>query len=523
MKTTCSLSSPARWTTITPLLAIAISLAVGPPAWAASASELLEQGIYAEETKGDLDAALQLYKQAVSEAKATRAVASQAQFRLGVCYYKKKESAAAMAAFEQLVRDFPEQKELVAQAGDYLFRALPLLAAPWEDGEELRFDLKPPGGPKCGSVTATVNAGETNGQRLWLVGEQDAVLFFTDSIKRVEVDAATFKPLRSRRTARVGGEVDTVYLSGKAEVKVKGQAEAKHAWLPGAVYDDYELFDLIRRLPLAANYSVSLFSAGMKGMSGDRSPEPNKLQVVGVEKVQVPAGTYECFKVEIGTNSSAWYSTGSRRYPVKFQNNGPGWPVELAAVNRRPAGEPAQYRDPGLGFSLTAPPGWLIDRYAGEDASAAVRSLANAGGLEQGLAQLLLSLWNDLKAEITLCILNPEPTSLCWANVARLESLKGNARQSPRAWAEENLARATKVLTDLQVRTNGWQQLTAAGQSAVSAIGDCGQGDYRMTAYGVWIFDNSNAVNFCFASAPKDFERLRPSFDALVHSYTRSQ
>src|SRR5437764_747232 len=63
------------------------------------ASELLEKGVYSEETKGDLEAALQLYQQVIEQGKATQAVAAQAQYRLGVCYYKKKDYGKANAAF----------------------------------------------------------------------------------------------------------------------------------------------------------------------------------------------------------------------------------------------------------------------------------------------------------------------------------------------------------------------------------------------------------------------------------------
>ena len=266
MKTKFYCPMPACGTkNIIALLAVASLLAVAPAAWAASPSELLEHGIYAEETKGDLDAAMKLYQQAVSEAKGAQSVAAQAQLRLGVCYYKKQDSAAAMAAFEQVIKDYPEQKALVAQAHDYLFCALPLLPAPWVDGEELRLDFKKNDGVKRASFTVTMNAGETNGQKLWVVGVRVFIgpgagrEWFT----RVEADAATLKPLRSHQKVKWGRETDTVYLPGRAEMKVRGTAETKQALTPGAVYDGEELGQLMRRLPLATNYSVTLFSSGL--------------------------------------------------------------------------------------------------------------------------------------------------------------------------------------------------------------------------------------------------------------------
>src|SRR5664279_1717333 len=113
------------------LLAVTSLLPTALMAAAASPSELLEQGIYSEETKGDVDAALKLYQQVVTEAKAGQAVAAQAQYRLGVCFYKKKNYGEANAAFEKLVKEYPDQKDLIALANKYLTSAMPLMPAPW--------------------------------------------------------------------------------------------------------------------------------------------------------------------------------------------------------------------------------------------------------------------------------------------------------------------------------------------------------------------------------------------------------
>jgi tetratricopeptide (TPR) repeat protein len=140
-------SSMCSWVAGKPkaLLAVAGWLALAAAGWAASSSELLEQGIYAEETKGDLDAATNAYRQAIAEARPGWAAAAQAQFRLGVCCYRKKDFPSGAAAFDQVIKGYPEQKELLAQANDYLYRALPLLPAPWVDGEELQFVIKAAG------------------------------------------------------------------------------------------------------------------------------------------------------------------------------------------------------------------------------------------------------------------------------------------------------------------------------------------------------------------------------------------
>src|SRR5664279_580009 len=154
------------------LFAITSLLTTAQLASAASPSELLEQGIYSEETKGDVDAALKLYQQVVTEAKAGQAVAAQAQYRLGVCFYKKKNYAGAASAFEKLVRDYPDQKDLIALANKYLVNAMALLPAPWVDGEEMQLDIRFPTGYKIGTACYRVFAGEANGQKLWRLSSQ---------------------------------------------------------------------------------------------------------------------------------------------------------------------------------------------------------------------------------------------------------------------------------------------------------------------------------------------------------------
>src|ERR1035437_415970 len=81
-----------------------------------SPSELLEKGIYNQDTKGDVDSAIAIYQQGLARARSNQALATQDRFGLGQCYLKKHRPAEAKAAFEKLIRDFPNEKELAAKA-----------------------------------------------------------------------------------------------------------------------------------------------------------------------------------------------------------------------------------------------------------------------------------------------------------------------------------------------------------------------------------------------------------------------
>src|SRR5437764_7775856 len=80
----------------------------------ASAAELLERGIYTEETKGELSAASQIYQQIVGDPRADRSLVAQAQLRLGFCELKQGHKPQAISALERLTEDFPDKDKLLA-------------------------------------------------------------------------------------------------------------------------------------------------------------------------------------------------------------------------------------------------------------------------------------------------------------------------------------------------------------------------------------------------------------------------
>src|ERR1017187_9226064 len=77
-----------------------------------TASELLQKGIYLQETVGDLDSAIKTYRQVVQMAKESRDNAAQAQYRLGLCLLKKDQQAEAAKTFQQIIDLYPEQTDL---------------------------------------------------------------------------------------------------------------------------------------------------------------------------------------------------------------------------------------------------------------------------------------------------------------------------------------------------------------------------------------------------------------------------
>jgi hypothetical protein len=321
MKTTLHVVSLARRATTSLLLLSFTGLLAVVPAvtQAASLSEVLESGVYAEETKGDLDAAMKAYQQVVADAKSGEALAAQAQYRLGVCLYKKKNYTDATAAFEKLVKDYPDQKALVAKANNFLAGAVALLPAPWGEGETLHMDLKFASGFKAGSATYAVTTGEREGRKTWKLSSLLSV--GVQQASRMEVEAESFKPIQSRWKHTLLGDAEAGYGTGQVDLRLKGEGEtSKTVELQCPCYDNEEVIQLMRRLPWAKDYATTL--QVFTGLGGGNIITI-KFSVVEVEKVTVPAGTFECFKVKLSlVNQTFWYSTDEHRYLVKFEGGG---------------------------------------------------------------------------------------------------------------------------------------------------------------------------------------------------------
>ena len=85
-------------------------------ALAASTGELLQQGLYAEEVEGNMNAAIKTYEQVIKNSSAPGSHVAQALYRQGMCYLKIKDEQSARAVLEKLVTEYPGQTEIVEKA-----------------------------------------------------------------------------------------------------------------------------------------------------------------------------------------------------------------------------------------------------------------------------------------------------------------------------------------------------------------------------------------------------------------------
>lgn len=79
------------------------------------AETLLQAAQHKQLVEGDLKGAIQLYQQIIAQHGNNRAAAAKALVQIGKCY-EKQSLAQARKAYAQVVRDYGDQREMVAEA-----------------------------------------------------------------------------------------------------------------------------------------------------------------------------------------------------------------------------------------------------------------------------------------------------------------------------------------------------------------------------------------------------------------------
>lgn len=335
------------------LVALLAGLLLVPHANGQTLGGLLQKGIYTQETLGDVDAAIQIYRQILATKSESRADLAQALFRLGQCLLQKHDEAGAARSFQQLVQDYPEQKALVARAKEYLPGEFKLLPSPWADDELAEYHIKLPGGQQIGMMYLSVEASLGNPQHQFL----DSRFYQTGlplQIGHAEVDRETLRPVAGSFLHRLL-KLDSraTYDAGQARVEVKGQ-EAKTVHLDGLVFDNEEAMFLFRRLPLSPVFKSKIPVISPLGVLVKFDAN-----VVAVEDVRVEAGSFRCYKIDTGMlQQTFWVGVDAPHPLVKLDLSGAM--VELAHVGKIDRVTPVEFHDTRSGLSLTASPGWVV-------------------------------------------------------------------------------------------------------------------------------------------------------------------
>jgi len=205
--------------------------------------------------------------------------------------------------------------------------AVPLTISqvPWPDDEVTSYTIEDQEGNTIGSLELTIDKEDTTytlTQHLDLTIEGEQII---DDIT-LTVNATDLKPISGTETAVIANqtiEVTAIYSPGEVAVTaaVNGEEQSATLDIPDDAYDDSEVLFLLRAIPFEVGYSATYTNvvpaAGL-------TPEAT-ITVVGEEQVEVPLGSFNCYKLELsilGTAQYLWYGVDSPHYLVKAEVEG---------------------------------------------------------------------------------------------------------------------------------------------------------------------------------------------------------
>jgi hypothetical protein len=144
----------------------------------------------------------------------------------------------------------------------------------------------------------------------------------TDSID-VIVDSDSLKPISSVRTIENENPddedlIEVTYTEAGATVKVGDRQTGLS--VPEHSYDNDTSLFLWRTLPFAEGYEASYTTI----ITNRRSRQEVVLSVTRKETVTVPAGTFDCWRLEIATANArqvAWYADTPTRPLIRYDND----------------------------------------------------------------------------------------------------------------------------------------------------------------------------------------------------------
>jgi hypothetical protein len=440
------------------MLLLVATAAAGQPA-----SDLLQSAIYAQESKGDLVTAIRIYRQILSAGVGQRMYAPQAQFRLGQCLLRRGDRAGAVEAFQAVIRNYPEQGELVTRAREAIPVGEQLLPSPWQDREVAEYRWTIASGEDAWSIAHIARSPRSQ--------DDDCIQlhYYLPAGHRMSVD---------------------IQRDSMRPTSVRSLAVPRHHGATPA-YEAAELMYLLRR---------KVLSPGVRGSIPVNLPdgEPVQLQfaVEGIEKVTVPAGEFSCYRVRLfapqthisileGTwmvpadGEVLWYEIGGGRPPVKMMAGGAIG--ELTAVRvAEPSGQSVQ-RDPALGYSFVLPSDWVQHTRAAAD--------------RQQTTIDLHAIASDLEIRIILTTRGPMQE--------RLETVVANRIRT--------LASRHPVYT---VRSRS-ATATLASHAAMSWIADMD----GWSEFGICTQGESRLATITVQAPTAEFDRLRAEFQPILDSF----
>ena len=298
---------------------------------------------------------------------------------------------------------------------------------------------------------------------------------------RVEANRDTMRPVSSMFKNVMMSDYKFDYEGRQAHVRV-GNKEPRIVTFDAPVFDNEEALFLFRRLPLAVGYKTTFPVMSSGGIVMNLV-----LAVTAMEDVQVPAGKFHCFRLDLSSfNQTFWIAAEPSRPVVKFDGE---VVAELVSIRKIDRHSPVNYQDARVGISFTAPPGWVVRP---EEATA--------------------------KDETSLSMLDPESkiSLAVWAK--EIKTAPSDIARELRATLDQRVERSSHNLKDYHVRPETIQIRQIAGNQALTCVTEFLRGEEKMVEYLTWIRSENTNLLFSASGPASDLDDFRKRIEPIVET-----
>jgi hypothetical protein len=208
---------------------------------------------------------------------------------------------------------------------------LTISSIPWPDDEVTSYTIQYQDGSTIGSCNLTIHK---DGDTYILTNHSELTIEGTGIIDDITltVNATDLKPVSGRETAVIGNqtanqtiEITATYSDAQVFITatVDGQEQSITIAVPTDGYDDGEVYFLLRAIPFEVGYAATFSDVVVAAAATPKAT----IRVVGEEQVDVPAGSFNCYKLELSLagvpqKQYFWYGVDSPHYLVKLEVEG---------------------------------------------------------------------------------------------------------------------------------------------------------------------------------------------------------
>jgi hypothetical protein len=261
-----------------------------------------------------------------------------------------------------------------------------------------------------------------------------------------------------------------------------GTKDTKEIPINNYVYDSNQVDYLFRRLPLNEGYSASLsiFNLAIGNIM------KVELRTTSIETVKVPAGTFECYCVELVMDSvkiKQWISTDDKRYLVKW-DVGALAVIELEKIEHVSIDEPEVFNDSEFGISMSAPEGWHIVESA----------------ITGSLKMLLQIVSPELRAESSFLVQHFGTLPNSQNIIKDMGTLK-------------------QFFKKVTLRPESWVYGEIDGLPSSTYVADYDKEDKKMVLYRTYMLNKKELCVFELKIEKENFDEVKTDFDSIVQSF----